>query len=94
MKKFIAFFFLLCFSFACAKEHPVSYSKYKDEFVIPKNCDELLLTELDDMTGLFPFNEKLDPKDPSLCVEAIAKKQQQEFLKAQEEIVFKSGSKK
>lgn len=96
MKKFIAIFFLLCFSFGCAKE-PLNYSQYEvraNDLDIRKTSQDLLLTELDDMRDLFPFNERLDPQDPSHCVETIAKKQQEEFLNAQREIDLLASPKK
>lgn len=89
MKLVLFLLLILCFTSACAKE-PANYPPYEKCMgdLLPKkqSKEELSLTELDDMTTLFPFKEQLDPKDPSLCVETIAKKQQDDFIKSQTEI--------
>ncbi len=70
-------------------------NKKRDLGITPtRSKEELLLTELDDMKNLFPFNEKLSPEDPSLCVESIAKKQQDEFIKSQDLMDLKPKDKR
>lgn len=83
MKSLILF---LTFFFAplVAKENLSIKAPSLDPIFEGGSKEELLITELDDMKNLFPFSEKLDPKDPALCIETIAKQQQESFVSNQD----------
>ncbi len=89
MKQLLFLILVFGSSLGFSKECRFSSEKRDLAITLTKSKEELLLTELDDMKNLFPFNEKLNPEDPSLCIETIAKKQQDEFIKSQDLINLK-----
>ncbi|MCH9634070.1 MAG: hypothetical protein S4CHLAM7_08080 [Chlamydiae bacterium] len=84
MKLFIYIILLFSYSFLISTELPSRSIENKRLEIIPETLEkDLTFTELDDMKDLFfLYTESLDPKEPAICIESVAKKQQDEFIKS------------
>lgn len=74
---------LFCFPSLIGAVDLNSHRMKEDHFFESSHQNEALISELDDMKNLFKFEQELDPKDPSLCIESIAKAQVEEYMENQ-----------